>query len=337
MASATVSVVVVVVVGCIFLRVRGGAHNCYTMSTTGQPLFVYLQGGLGNQLFIVAAAYRHVERLAELGVTPTPHLVFSTQTNEGMQGRVTSRNSYTSSLLSWLPRSAPMRCTHVYREPPFGWIEDTASMSPITSGLLVGYFQHRDLVTPLPKLVEQHLVSSYLTAAVVVDRPQGRRRLGVHVRRTDYTTLQNVFVQLDVETYYRDALARALAADDAPPPFDEIVLVSDEPVAALKELQPLLSEKLSGVPVTVMHHPVATSSEQDDLDDFFALASCHTVIMANSTFSWWAALLSHVVPREDAATPIVTIGPARWFVDRKTPRLDVEVGAFPGEHHWIMI
>ncbi|GAB5442279.1 MAG: hypothetical protein Fues2KO_26280 [Fuerstiella sp.] len=61
----------------------------------------------------------------------------------------------------------------------------------------------------------------------------------------------------------------------------------------------------------------ASAGRNDELVDLFALSECDHQIIANSTFSWWAAWLN----RNEAKT-VVT--PARWFQDGFALAVDEE-------------
>lgn len=131
-------------------------------------------------------------------------------------------------------------------------------------------------------------------------------KIALHIRRGDYLKAHHFHVNLWETDYYKKAIA--LFPDDT-----FIVFCKDnqgwEQDKADREwcrqnLTPLLGERFE--------LPDRYNSETDDLN---LMASCKSVIMANSSFSWWAAYLGE---HEQV------ICPKDWFVDgnQRTELLD---------------
>jgi hypothetical protein len=108
-----------------------------------------------------------------------------------------------------------------------------------------------------------------------------------------------------------------------------VLLFSDDPIKTAAELQPALQREFPHLSVTVMQHTTGQSLEDRDLHDFVLMTACRVVITANSTFSWWAATLHHLLP-----PPRTTICPRHWFVDQPTMPLDVSV---PEGDRWVTL
>jgi hypothetical protein len=106
----------------------------------------------------------------------------------------------------------------------------------------------------------------------------------VHVRRTDYLTEPNL-VKLPMD-YYR----RAMSQFDGRTRF---LVFSDDPAWC--------RERFRGPNAAVMPR------QDHDLLDLFLMSLCRGHIIANSTFSWWAAWLD---PRPDKRV----IAPIPWVV-----------------------
>lgn len=307
--------------------------------------YVLLQGGLGNQLFIVAAMYalhesheRHHERHHE---SHSIELLFSPQTNMHLQ-YVTRRASYEKTILKWLPRfdtdtyHAITRGVHrlpIRNEPP---------RPPLTapphgqSYIWMGYFQHTDFVTPLPTTFRNAMVDQFREYQSTYHSSIRPNCIGLHIRRTDYCQLGHIYVQLTV-TYYERAV-RHLLPHLSQSNFD--VYVCSDSISDAHHVLDGLWKKLEdeGYHPTVIYgqsiHNRQTDNNNDDdngedrdLQDFFGLMECPHVVTANSTFSWWAAVLHHEVHERGT-----TICPRRWFNDRQTPPLTVNV---PVGHEWI--
>lgn len=102
---------------------------------------------------------------------------------------------------------------------------------------------------------------------------QTRPEVGVHVRRGDYAW-QPMFVRLWETDYYEKAMARF--------PDHRFVVVSDDAAWCRKHM--LLPAELEGR-VTVV-------GGKDEVEDMNTLAGCAHNVIANSSFSWWAAYLN---------------------------------------------
>jgi hypothetical protein len=94
--------------------------------------------------------------------------------------------------------------------------------------------------------------------------------IGLHVRRAEYG-----HHGLATVGYYRDAVA-SIRAEVGPAP---VLCFTDEPHFARFVFQQLAD-------VTVMDPTVV-----DPVDDFYVLSRCRHFVIANSSFSWWAAWL----------------------------------------------
>ena len=104
--------------------------------------------------------------------------------------------------------------------------------------------------------------------------------MGVHVRRGDYTRLGRFHTNLS-EVYYETALSKVAFRYKLMP-----IIVSDDPGFCLKAFAGGL---------------ISTGSE---IGDLCTLAQCWSLVIANSSFSWWGAYLSN------ASTVIY---PKEWF------------------------
>lgn len=254
--------------------------------------FGYLQGGLGNQLFIIAALYRYQEC-----VDPNCRVTFTARTNMGQELAVYPRESYEHTLLSWIHRLPPQTPLSSLRQLPV--ITDRLPPLLDRSYLFFGYFQDRDLVTPIPRVMKQHL----LDRKPPVSCPS-RFDVGVHVRRGDYVTLQHIYVYLS-SAFYTRALQTVHERFQRPL---RVVVVSDD--------SPSPHDTLSSCATW----SVEWRKGKTDEEDFWTLIDCPWIITANSTFSWWAAVLHHEVHDSPG-----TICPRTWFRDRMTPNFEAHV------------
>jgi hypothetical protein len=147
----------------------------------------------------------------------------------------------------------------------------------------------------------------------------------IHVRRGDYVSnigasKHHGLKDLD---YYREAIRIMLdklttTSSNLKPIF---VLASDDIDWVKENIVPLLSD----TQYEILSNPFgANHSKINDYEELYLMSLCHHFIIANSSFSWWAAWLS----RSNNKT---VIGPKQWITDPNTDTHDV----MPDE--WIKI
>lgn len=124
----------------------------------------------------------------------------------------------------------------------------------------------------------------------------------LHVRRGDYVQNQHRFPLL-TSHYYEQAAKVVLDVE----PATRFLVFSDD-ISWCKQNPDLIGaypwphEFIDGDVVPIP--PTQRTKEPTDVLDMFLMSRCSAIIMANSTFSWWAARLSH------AATIVY---PDVWF------------------------
>jgi hypothetical protein len=116
--------------------------------------------------------------------------------------------------------------------------------------------------------------------------------IGVHVRRTEYG-----HHGLATADYYRNAIA-AIRGEAGPAP---VVCLTDEPIVA--------RSLFKAVPDVVVVWP----NTDDPRDEFYLLSQCRHFVIANSSFSWWAAWLG-------AQPDSIVYAPRSWCLFK--PELD---------------
>lgn len=243
---------------------------------------VAMMGGLGNQLFQIAAAWSHARR------TGTRLCLLNKKEADGrpmywdtaFHRFQHQRGSIHTGPSWWEP--APT----VYASPP----------QPPSVGLqLRGYFQS-------PKYFSEYadeLRTLFRPSAEVLTAVQDKynyllqhreRVVVVHARRGDYCSSQS---QIEYHgplpvSYYANALKQF--------PKDSLfVLVSDEPMWWMEVLHQIPTLHTSEFHIL---------TETDELITFTLLQQFQMFCIANSSFSWWAAWMA------DAKT---VLAPATWF------------------------
>jgi len=261
-----------------------------------------LVGGLGNQLFQVAAAFRYADvhhEETELG----QRVAFVHRQGTTHPEGDTRRTTYWDSLLSQVPQFPqhfdPTAAEwQALKEPGFlprPW--------PLLYGhvRLHGYWQAWCHVSPqLPRL-RRLVAQSGVTPAALTD-PQVRLEtaLAIHVRRGDY--LSNPQHPVQTLEYYRKAYAHCRERHAGKP----VVLFTDDREWCRDHLVPLLNELDPEVRCCF------TDPTSADVEDLVALTRCAAHVIANSSFSWWGAALAPP-PADPSDQPPCVVAPRQWF------------------------
>jgi len=245
---------------------------------------VNMMGGLGNQLFQIAAAYAYARKTG--GALQIIHKL-----ENG------NRPVYWETLLQkvkpYLVRSIPNTLEQ--------WQEKQctmyADMGPLSSRgkYLNGYLQtakyfYDDTIKQEIKelfTLDSYIEKSRLKYAYLLE--QKERVVVMHARRTDYLKAAAIHGPL-TGAYYREAVRRMMMRIKNP-----IFLLCSDDQTFWNEIRDDIS------PVFEHEHIVL---EDDDIHTFVLLQQFQNFIMANSTFIWWCVWLS------DAKNVMV---PSKWF------------------------
>lgn len=264
-----------------------------------------LRGGLGNQLFQLAAAFRFAD------AHPSMYQVGFEQDREWISPESEdSRPTYWHTLLTRVPKLNILKTNQVQwlqlEETKFG--EFNQASPPIQSEpchvRLVGYFQGWNQV--------QHVlpqVRACMNPELFVAHPYQPDTVAIHIRLTDYqgsSLHTNLTSCPDTKLYYRNAIDRLSTLAS----IQKFLVFSDDPIQALLyfQSQPQLTSSLAKF--EFRNNPNTT-----DVEDLMSMISCQHHIIANSTFSWWAAVLSHHEYSIKSKKKQIMIAPQKWFLD----------------------
>lgn len=271
-----------------------------------QGVSAYLQGGLGNQLFIYAAAFAQSKRLnCELFIdisryssrdplergretVRTPEII-----DLGLPGTVIDQNSPWRSNSPRRPRimrplGSASQKLKVFREKQFGHDPDISQIVPGTT--LYGYFQSEKYFAEASDELFDLFREIRLNTDEInfVNYQQNLETINAHVRRGDYLENQNsTFHGLTSPSYFLNGL-NVLKSIHSNAQF-QIFTDSPEYVSQeFKTSKPLIAED-KGV---------------RSIAAIIALSHCEGLVMSNSSFSWWAAwLLSKRNPSAQIIAP----------------------------------
>ncbi len=257
-----------------------------THSHTRDGFFPLLIGGLGNQMFILVAAYV-CGRVHGRPVYLPSSITFNNP-------HFKSKESYLITLFQAFGITLPMSenelrssvLAHYKRYKPKGfgpWFPH--EVMPGT--YLDSYFQYYPPLAPYEKEIRSLFLQGLRSSE---SEPQ---TAFLHIRRGDYLHNPNYHFIQSIE-YYEKAL-RLLQEKNAS--VAQIKIFSDD--IAWAKSQPLFSSPL-----------FSFSEEDNELHALREMASCHGgAIIANSTFSWWGAFLGAYSVRA------TVIYPSRWIAE----------------------
>ncbi len=255
---------------------------------------VEFRGGLGNQMFSYAYCeylrrkYPHslicgfyagrwlwehygleVDRCFHVDMPPTSRLIY-------WIGYVMS--GLNRKFFEPYGRRMPFVATDTHHERWYDFFHEGYFQEPDSYPVQDFHFDYRlDRVTP--------------RTAALAEKMKGENAVGIHVRRGDFLTCptSQIFVGICTEAYYRTAIAYVKARVVHP----VFYFFSDDP----EWVRTAFHEE----GMTVVDWNTGT----DSFLDMYLMSQCRALVIANSTFSYWAAQNSLLHP--------LVCCPTRWF------------------------
>ena len=291
---------------------------------------VQLVGGLGNQIFqYFAGAYvaaRTSSKLildtSRIGVGGRNH--GSTISDLNISERLSYsriRNLFYRSLIGRTHahllrrfsfyRLASRRFSNHYQSSTLGYDEVISQLrAPVT---LSGYFQTNQyyefmLRSGIQKLELSHPSNWYYAMLNVIEE---KNSLAIHFRRGDYIQLKETFGLLSNE-YYLNALEEIRAKYK----FTDVFIFSDD-LSHAKEMNLTYTN-------AVIHY-VTPPSESNAAESLMLMSEAAGLILSNSTFAWWAAVLGNIDH---------VVCPKTWFRNSSTPEGIVQQNWITIDSHW---
>ena len=262
-----------------------------------------LQGGLGNQLFQLAAGLivkerwnrpvvwsDHWLRHPEAEETPRAFALDGLlRAGELVSTRTTRKGHVTDRLL--------------HRKVVERRVDDDAltRVGPWTS-VLAGYLQRLSYAQQAWPRLRDRLASSEHEHHRRLVNVSGSSYGALHYRLGDY--LRNPHAQpvhgASAPEYFADVIREKAQSAGV----RDWVVVSDEPETALTLLES------SDLPAAIS---LRVADGAGEWDDFLTLASAQVCAISNSSFSWWAAFVGGTSRNTDV------VAPRPWFIDSRLP------------------
>lgn len=291
---------------------------------------VLLRGGLGNQLFQYAAGYAKSVAL-DVPLLLDTVLLPRAEVSLGGVRRWTEQISAFAHAGSFIDSSKGSAARKRLRQSTAGWQRQIGdSRLGFLNGKNVYAHETRNDTTELRAMTSRAVINSYCYSPAffgdvtvpIIEQVTALAHPGVwyletkqqmdellpvalHVRWGDFLNLTHVYGSISAAYYRRGVeLVNALAASGRP-----VWLFSDDPDGASAFLAPHI--EISRV--------VAPPPESCPLENLLLLSGSSALVAANSSFSWWAALLSQrpgrpvVFPRPLFA-PTGPPEPKEWLI-----------------------
>lgn len=155
-----------------------------------------------------------------------------------------------------------------------------------------GYWQEYKYVENNLEYLKQKIKKARINKNNLNFKETTTENVAIHVRGGDYFTSKNHFV-LDYN-YYETAINLIYNKKEKL----KLLFFTDDKVYCRKLISKLKIENYE------------VFSSEDPVIDFLRMTTCQHYIIANSTFSWWAAILGQ-------KSNSIMIGPSKWSINKK--------------------
>ena len=241
-------------------------------------------GGLGNQLFQISAGFAHSLKLKtsyginyEIGMGPG-------------QGNI--HKTYKNTIYSKLKSTT----NNVFQTYTDNINDNIFSPIPIQDNLcLIGYFQSHKYFKGYENQIRNLFTFPKEKMKKIREKLSKfkKKKVGVHIRMGDYQKIKEILPPVS-QNYIFKALSFFNKKDH------DFLLFTDD-FNSVKNNFDLSTYNFL--------------NNDDEIDDIISLSMCDSVIMSNSTFSWWGSWFGN--QKEKIVAPINWFGPkgARQFQD----------------------
>ena len=264
-----------------------------------------IEGGLGNQLFQYAfgmqlAAQHQAELVLDLssysnrpahGYLLDSLSIGARELSIDERKRVPGRyqNGKRSILSAFSFRGNDFRRV---RERPFGFAEKY--MSAPNDCYLVGYWQSEQFFRDVTSSVRTQFQPSAMLSTETLrirERMLNSSSIAIHLRRGDYITTKPMAARNLSVGYYKECIALQMERR----PNSEVYVFSNDIAWCRKNLN-------LGCPIHFVEHTNSATA----FEDLWLMTAAESLVIANSTFSWWGAYLAE---RQDRTV----YAPKSWF------------------------
>jgi hypothetical protein len=285
----------------------------------GTPrIFVHMQGGLGNQLFIYFGTKYLEEHLNK-------RIILISKTKNKLS-RVGIKISETEIILPQIVYqfiiTVLAKMSRIKVINPFIYFNkdvghETFFHDSNKIRFISGYFQsfyYFENCSLIKHSKNKFILES--TSRMLFDKEiDFQNSIAIHIRRGDYLLNKNGYFGLLSADYYRTALSKVSKFER----YDSIYLFSDSKISNNFKDELKIKSNTSVVDMTEI-------SDLDDVATLALLTKFRINIISNSTFSWWGAFLGE--------SDKTVIAPSKWFRLKQDPKQLYPRNWLTNESHW---
>lgn len=272
-------------------------------------IIVKLWGGLGNQMFQYSLyrvfALRGVEAAVDLSYycskvansTYELNRVFGLSPRETSKKELSDLADYRMTIYHRIKKRIAPKPTH-FLQRSTGNVGYDASILNMRNAYLEGYFQSSQYFKGIEIELREEFdfalpISSHTSEAV--DHIRESESVAVHIRRGDYLKGMEGTVPLSESTYYSRAMDEVLSQHrDA-----EFFVFSNDPLWCRLRFADMNNINI-----------VDWNRGTDSWQDMYLMSQCKHNIIADSSFSWWAAWLNRYSNKD-------VFAPSKWLPSDK--------------------
>lgn len=273
---------------------------------TSPKVVLRLAGGLGNQLFQFAASVR----LAECQAIPFSNILIDTRFLASYESKQKYEIGFMTNLFPGVQVTSqiPVIESVISRfrlakivDAKLGSLQLLASIEHLNAACLSrnnvsafimdGYFQHPSTLFTNEDRNRIYDALIFEKGSLIDEVKSDSPTIGIHIRRGDYVSsafASKVFRNIPID-YYDTALNQLRRNQ-------KVLVFSDD-----RELSASYAAKIGGLDVRQLNLSLE--------DEFCLLMACDDHVIANSTFSWWAAYLGYNSSGR-------LIAPQNWYHDK---------------------
>ena len=236
-----------------------------------------LMGGIGNQLFQISAGFAHAKNI---------QTDYAINYKIGLgNGQGYHHRRYRDTLYKRIPETNH-NVFIPYQDPKFSY----TPISKLNNLCLIGYFQSKKYFLGYEEEVKSLFEFPNSLSNKVLNKLNKikKKKVGIHLRLGDYRakSTEGVFHKIDYSSYLNNATKHF--GDD-----HDFLIFSDD--------------------LNLLEHEVnfrnfVNLENDNEIEDLYSLSQCDSVIISNSSFSWWGAFLGKTKEK--------VICPDKWFGPR---------------------
>lgn len=297
-------------------------------------IILKLRAGLGNQLF----QYAYARALALRSKTNLAiDLNWFSNIAPGDTKRTYGLNTYNlPDSVKLVDRPSPSKIVQLYRKVIAKISRDIFKYSdhkyyprlakPVNPNIeteVEGFWNTEKYFTDAEEIIRKELTLKVPLGIEAIQKEALLLELGktsplvlLHVRRGDYVTHAgaNKHHGLSGLDYYTESIKVMLQKLKEQNLTNPIFMLASDDMDWVKEnIIPLLND--------AQYEILSNLNVIKDYEEIYLMSLCHHFIIANSSFSWWGAWLSHKA--KDGGKEKIVIGPKRWVMDAGKDTSDV--------------